>query len=201
MAIIIWCFSLTSFFFLNDDEFKIGVTKSNEELKENICNSVKTCFISFFNLGPRNGGGIGDILKKYNFHPSGIYTGMLFLQVLYFIIVNLLLLNMINGIIINTFTSMSDDLEMKMNDIENKCFICNLDKTSLRKSQVDPDEHKKKQHNIKNYILYFVNVKIKKSKDHNFDEAEVMKCIDCNDYSIFPYENALDWDLNEIRNG
>ena len=194
LAIIIWFISVTSFDFFAG-AFDIPI----KDGKENICSTALNCFISFFNYGVRNGGGIGDILPYYKFSDTGFYIGIYFAEMVFYVTIDLLLLNMINGIIINTFTALREDMERKKNDIENNCFICNLDKTTLHKAQIDSNHHIRYQHDIKSYLVYLINIKLKKEKDLDPDETHILNCVKNNDVSFFPCERALDWDWREIK--
>lgn len=194
LIIIIWVYANVAFYFLNDN-YIVPISTG----KENICKSIIQCFISFFNYGVRNGGGIGDIMPKVRFEPISQYIGRFFIDMLFFIIIILLFLNMINGIIIDTFSALREDLEAKAYDVENNCFICNLDKTTLERRKINFDFHFNKQHYIKDYLLFLINVKLKKEVDLDPDETLVAKALSKNDVSFFPSEKLLDWNWTLVE--
>jgi hypothetical protein len=193
LVILVWIYSLIAFYFANS-EYIIGISG---DVEENICGSVVQCFISFFNYGVRNGGGIGDVMPKKNF-VSG-YGGRWVIDVLFFIIIVLLFLNMINGIIINTFSQLREDQEVLSEDIKNNCFICNLDKNTLQKKKINFNNHSSKQHYIKDYLLYLINVRLKPEKDLDPDETRVSEALKINEVSFFPCEKTLDWDWTLVE--
>mmetsp|Transcript_2988 Transcript_2988/g.401 ORF Transcript_2988/g.401 Transcript_2988/m.401 type:complete len:108 (+) Transcript_2988:126-449(+) len=69
------------------------------------CESLFDCFLSTFNNGIRYGGGIGEAL-----HPplkeSGLYWQRMVFDILFFVVIVLMLLNIIFGIIIDTFAEL-----------------------------------------------------------------------------------------------
>ena len=68
-----------------------------------------------------------------------------------------ILLNMIQGIIIDTFSSLKEELAEKLKDQKFKCFVCGFDMEKLAKSS-DADKgfgfHIKYEHHMWNYIFY-----------------------------------------------
>jgi hypothetical protein len=64
------------------------------------------------NLGLRNGGGIGDSLKitMYNDNKSDYLPKVVLVNILFFLIINLVFLNIIFGIIIDTFGELRDGI-------------------------------------------------------------------------------------------
>ncbi len=77
-----------------NDNYLIQIERGTLD-KENICQNISQCFISFFSYGVRNGGGIGDILQMLSFDNIS-YTSRYIVDMIYFIVVILIFLNMIN---------------------------------------------------------------------------------------------------------
>lgn len=196
LIILVWTYACIAFYFENDNynNFQLG-----DQSIENICNSIIQCFITFFNYGVRNGGGIGDIMPKITFDPTTNFVGRFLTDMLFFIIIVLLFLNMINGIIINTFSALREDLEIKTHDVENNCFICNLDKSTLGRKKIKFEDHFAKQHYIKDYLLFLIGVRLKKEIDLDPDETRVLDSLTNSDVSFFPSEKMLDWDWSIVE--
>jgi len=72
------------------------------ENKVDYCISLRSCFVYMLNLGLRNGGGIADSESLYEFKDSKYPLKTVF-DLSFFIIINLISLNIIFGIIIDTF--------------------------------------------------------------------------------------------------
>lgn len=93
------------------------------EVKERACDSLLMCMITTLNHGLRNGGGIGDVLrspssKEHSFVPRVVY------DLLFFFIVIIIILNLIFGVIIDTFADLRSEKQQKEEILKNTCFIC-----------------------------------------------------------------------------
>ncbi len=195
LLILVWIYSLIAFYWVNPQY----LVKIKNDVEENICASVTQCFVSFFNHGIRNGGGLADMMPKEPFSDTPGYTGRYLIDMLFFILVILLILNMINGIIINTFSQLREEQEVKEADINNNCFICNLTRNTFQKKKIYFDTHANKQHYIRDYLLYLISIKLKPEKDLDPDETRIAEALKLNDVSFFPSRKALDWDWTLVE--
>ena len=84
------------------------IRKDSADRRESTCDSLIHCFYSTINIGFRNGEGIGGMMRMESFNPEnfGYYYARLFLEVTFFLVVNVVLLNIIFGIIIDTFAEL-----------------------------------------------------------------------------------------------
>lgn len=97
--------------------------------KIDACQNMWRCLIFNLNFGLRNGGGLADSHKAYrfegngngamnvfqnaNFREGGAAVGKMALDVTFFIIINVLYLNIVQGIIIDTFGEMREEIEKR----------------------------------------------------------------------------------------
>ena len=98
-----------------------------ETIKERSCDTLWMCIITTLNQGLRNGGGIGDVLRP----PSStepFYTLRLIYDMLFFFVVIIIVLNLIFGVIIDTFADLRTEKTNKEEIIKNTCFICGLER-------------------------------------------------------------------------
>ena len=79
----------------------------------------------------KSGGGIADIMNAPNFDNMFYYYVRLVNDMLYYIIVDILLIYMINGIIIGSFSQLSEENQLKGEDRDNKCYICSIEKNQF----------------------------------------------------------------------
>ena len=96
-------------------------------MKERSCDTLWMCIITTLNQGLRNGGGIGDVLRP----PSStepFYTLRLIYDMLFFFVVIIIVLNLIFGVIIDTFADLRSEKQNKEEVIKNTCFICGLER-------------------------------------------------------------------------
>jgi len=72
-----------------------------------ICTSIWDCSWNFLNYGLRYGGGIGDIMMNipYNDQKNWVIKKQFF-DFIFFILINVLFMNMFSGIIIDTFAEL-----------------------------------------------------------------------------------------------
>jgi len=179
------------FFFLNED-MSVQITGTDE--RENGCINLSRCFITFFNLGVRFGGGIGDGLQRYKFITNGNstnYAARYVLEFIYFVVVNLLLLNMINGIIITPFGEEREKSEAKMNDVYNKCYICSLDKIFLARNKIDFNTHITGDHNFMSYLQFLDYLNTKDDIYLELEEIYIKDMIRDKNISCFPINKTL----------
>ena len=188
IVILIFISSGISFFFIRD--LYSGTATLPDGTDENGCHNYIHCFFTVFNLGLRNGGGIGEEfgLKSYT---DENYWGIFIFNYIFFFMMILLMLNIINGIIVDTF----QDLREKQNNREdikaNNCFICNINRDKFNSLSIDFDQHQKVDHQYLNYIFYMVKITKISEHDLNSLEFEVLNEMRNNNISFFPVKASI----------
>lgn len=101
-VIVMYNYTLFAYTYIDDTFFNDSIGGNNGE---NMCTSVVRCFLTIFSLGPRSSGGIGDMLLRPSY-DNGNYTTF-FVRYIFdlscFVLVNLIFMNILFGIIIDTF--------------------------------------------------------------------------------------------------
>ena len=139
------------------------------------------------------GGGIGEAWGFYKWVDNlDVYFERYFLEMIFFILINLLLLNMINGIIITPFGEWRQKDQEINEDKENSCYICSLSRSYLQQKLINFDDHKFYDHSLKTYLEYLIYLENKPDKDLDAEEGYIKnkiknKCIDC-----FPIMKTFD---------
>ena len=186
LLIFIYFFSNFEFFFLIN-EFNIEINGK----KENFCQNLYECTINIFNHGVRSGGGIGDLLEPKNYtDEKALYFLRFFSDFIFYIIVGLLLLNILNGVIVTTFSQIREESSKKEEDQKNRCFICNINRIEFQKNKIDFTEHQKFEHNTNNYIKFFIFLWHINEKDMDADQSFINECIKERDIKFFPVNCA-----------
>ena len=76
-------------------------------MEESYCDTLFHCFWSIIIISFRNGEGLGGILTVYESFQNptnrGMFFGKEFLSIAFFLVINVVLLNIIFGIIVDTF--------------------------------------------------------------------------------------------------
>lgn len=93
---------------------------------------------------------------------------------------------MSSGIILSTFSKIKEESTAKEEDINNKCFICNIDRGIFDKLKIQFSEHQKSEHNVKNYIRFLMYLKFMNEKDLDADQSFIINCINNRDIRCFP---------------
>jgi len=146
IGIIVLLFSIIVFQFYHKDFFE----------NQQVCQTLLTCFLECFNYGMRNGGGLGDSLWAYNFKSHvEMWTIRSIVDLLFFVFVNIILLNVVFGVIIDKFGEFRDTKISQDYDRENVCYICGNDRAEIS-GFTDFNEHITKQHNVIDYWRYIV---------------------------------------------
>ena len=95
--------------------------------KERVCETLLICIVTTLNEGLRNGGGIGDMLKPKSVQES-LFAFRVIYDLLFFFIVIIITLNLIFGVIIDTFADLRAEKNENEENRRNTCFICGLDR-------------------------------------------------------------------------
>ena len=169
------------------EEFNVDI---NENETANICSSLLECTLTYFNHGVRAGGGIGDLLGDKEFQ-TGMYWVRWFNDFLFFLAVILMLLNMINGVIVSTFSQIREERDAKEEDINNKCFICNIDRVVFERMKIQFKEHQKYEHNTKTYIRFLIYLKMLNEKDLDADQSFIINVIKNREIKCFPVNQSI----------
>lgn len=185
LFIILFCYASIGFNFYFE-EFEI----KNDEMTTNLCQNLYQCTITFFNLGVRSGGGIGDVLGNENNNTRFTFWVRYVSDMVFFISVILLLLNMVNGIIVSTFSQLREENNKKEDDINNKCFLCSIDRLEFEKRKISFKDHVENEHSIYTYIKYLIWIKMLNIKDLDGDQSFIRNCIKENEVSCFPIKKC-----------
>lgn len=92
------------------------------------CDDLLHCFFSTVYFGIRAGGGIGDFLVQAN--QQDYWTRMIY-DMFFYIVIIVVMLNIVFGIIIDTFGDLRDRKREAEEDINNVCFICGQDRNII----------------------------------------------------------------------
>ena len=140
-----------------------------------------------------NGGGIGDILEIPKWQDNTKeYFKYWFYSMSFFIICILLILNMVNGIIINAFTDIREKDENKELEVNQKCFLCSISQDTFKKKNLSFTEHVNKVHKLSSYVNYLLLILLTPDKDLD-DLGEYLKKQFINkELKIFPIGKTME---------
>ncbi|XP_011161060.1 inositol 1,4,5-trisphosphate receptor isoform X2 [Solenopsis invicta] len=169
----------------NERIHKPEIINIGGELKERTCDSLVMCIVTTLNQGLRNGGGIGDILRA----PSSVeplFVARVIYDLLFFFIVIIIVLNLIFGVIIDTFADLRSEKQQKELILKNTCFICGLNRSAFDNKTVSFEEHIKHEHNMWHYLYFIVLVKVKDPTEFTGPESYVYAMVKDRNLEWFP---------------
>uniref|UniRef100_A0A7M4G0B6 Inositol 1,4,5-trisphosphate receptor n=1 Tax=Crocodylus porosus TaxID=8502 RepID=A0A7M4G0B6_CROPO len=227
--ILVYLFSIVGFLFLKDDfimevdrlpdnkskalcllclycVFTFCVPEEDVDNFERACDTLLMCIVTVLNHGLRNGGGVGDILRKPSKDES-LFPARVIYDLLFFFIVIIIVLNLIFGVIIDTFADLRSEKQKKEEILKTTCFICGLERDKFDNKTVSFEEHIKYEHNMWNYLYFIVLVRVKNKTDYTGPESYVAQMIKVRNLDWFPRMRAMslvsnegEGEQNEIRN-
>ena len=115
-------------------------------------------------------------------------------DMLFFLVVMVVLLNVIFGIIIDTFGDLRTKKIERLQDTTEKCFICGIDKPVFDRASDTPNgfkTHIRFDHNMWNYLFFIVYIWEQDKDDDDGLEQFVRRSLDANDLSWFPMNRAM----------
>lgn len=183
------------------------ILEEDEELDstERACDTLLMCIVTVMNHGLRNGGGVGDILRKPSKDES-LFPARVVYDLLFYFIVIIIVLNLIFGVIIDTFADLRSEKQKKEEILKTTCFICGLERDKFDNKTVSFEEHIKLEHNMWNYLYFIVLVRVKNKTDYTGPESYVAQMIKNKNLDWFPRMRAMslvsgegEGEQNEIR--
>uniref|UniRef100_A0AAQ4PLC7 Inositol 1,4,5-trisphosphate receptor n=1 Tax=Gasterosteus aculeatus aculeatus TaxID=481459 RepID=A0AAQ4PLC7_GASAC len=226
---LVYFFSIIGFLFLKDD-FRMQVDRlpgpgqhfltsetdylilsvpeilqTLDDGTERVCDTLLMCIITVLNQGLRNGGGVGDILRRPS-KAEPLFAARVVYDLLFFFIVIIIVLNLIFGVIIDTFADLRSEKQRKEEILKTTCFICGLERDKFDNKTVSFEEHIKSEHNMWHYLYFLVLVKVKDPTEYTGPESYVAQMITEKNLEWFPRMRAMslvssegDSEQNEMR--
>jgi hypothetical protein len=185
IAIYIWsiiAFTMMRTSYINDDI---------EDGDANQCNTLLDCLMVTTREGLINGGGMGDYLQPRAISHFGTFMGRFLFDILYFLMIIIILLNIIFGIIIDTFSAMREETEGKAADMKTVCTMCGLERADLDRNGSGFEQHITLEHNMWKYAYYMVYLETKDPTEYTGLETYVSEMVEEEDMNFYPLEKAL----------
>ncbi|VDP68243.1 unnamed protein product [Echinostoma caproni] len=178
-SIVIYLYTVIAFNF-----FRKFYVKDNDGVQDPKCNDMKTCFIFHLHTGLRAGGGIGDEIEAPDGDEWENFRILFDLTFFFFVII--ILLAIIQGLIIDAFGDLRDQLEQVKEDLESKCFICGIGKEYFDKIPHGFEQHVEKEHNFANYMYFLMHIINKPDTEYTGQETYVWELYQQRCWDFFP---------------
>ncbi|KAG1695628.1 hypothetical protein DVH05_019367 [Phytophthora capsici] len=192
--IVVYVFAVVGFFFFREDytpEDELSPAQI-EGRAPYTCQRLFQCFLVSLDQGLKSDGGLGSYLRQLPLGASAHTYGRLAFDVSYNIFLVVLLLNLVFGVIIDTFASLRTDDQEKILDMQGRCFICSIDAYTFdRSTKRGFHDHISRDHNMWHYLYLFVHIRKKQITDYTGLELFLAMRMAKKDMSFFPTHRAL----------
>lgn len=192
--VIIYVFAIIGFYFFRAD-YNPSVVLTPEQIDGSApyqCQRLFQCFLISLDQGFKSNGGLGGYLRANTPGDSLRSYARLAFDLFYNIVLIIMLLNIVFGVIIDTFASLrTADKETTM-DMQNRCFICSIDAYTFdRATKRGFHDHIYMEHNMWHYLYLFVHIRKKPITEYNGLELYLAMRMAKKDVSFFPSFRAL----------
>ena len=164
LIFIVYFYTNIGFFFLNDN-FAADI---ENDIPDNYCLCLSFCFFTNFDAGIRARGGAADQMVRISFERnSNLYVLRLVYDISYFLICIIIMIDLIFGIILGTFSEMREEERKHDNDKINHCFICHITREIIEKKKEDFKFHRNEKHYLWKYVEYMIFLKFSNMHELN----------------------------------
>ncbi|GFR73259.1 inositol 1,4,5-trisphosphate receptor type 1 [Elysia marginata] len=112
-------------------------------------------------------------------------------DLIFFILITTIGLNIIFGIIVDTFSELRDSKWQIDNDMKTTCFICSRESYDFERQAGGFEKHVKQEHNQWAYLFFFIHLDETRPNDYSALELYVHKLLKKNNFDFFPLNRAL----------
>lgn len=131
------------------------------------------------------------IRESYLHENRERYILRFFYDVSFFFIINIVLMNIIFGIIIDAFKELRTKNFATDEDMRDVCFICSLNRHQFENNEGGFSKHRKVDHNVWNYVFYLYDLKNKSNTDFSGIESYVQDMVKEDNHFWIPIEQSI----------
>jgi len=183
LFVMVWFFSSLAFYYLRSDYVV-------PEIEDNLCASYVKCLFTYLNEGLFFGGlDNNTIVVDYaNQH----YASRFFFDWIFFFFINLVLLNVVNAIIVDTFQTYREQQSKRNFSEKNICYICSLSKSRFEINGLDFHKHVTQEHKLENYIYFLIGIRSEDEHKLNSLQYKILK--EMTKIQFFPIKRGMIFD-------
>ena len=112
-------------------------------------------------------------------------------DMLFFFVVIIIVLNLIFGVIIDTFADLRSEKQQKEEILKNTCFTCGLGRCEFDNKAVSFEDHIRHEHNMWHYLYFIVLVRVKDPTEFTGPESYVSSMVRDKNLEWFPRLRAI----------
>ena len=189
VAVVVYHFTLLGQLYFRTDFIWTFHDANGVQHSVDLCGSTKDCLMTTFYLGLSYEGlaqGIADMREQWFDNPEKAHIRWA-VDLLFYIAVIVMLLNIIFGIVIDTFAQQRDLQNQIKDNMENVCFICSIDRNTFdRRHPFGFDFHTEREHNVWHYLSFMIHLRMKRPTEYTGPESYVAEMLARGDLSFFP---------------
>lgn len=198
---IICCYSFITIYF---DRFNDQMILQKESQSvpfgindKQICGTLFQCFVHLYDYGIRTKFVLENMLPAYS-NLDRFIVDMLFK-----IIIIILLLNIVFGIILESYAKIREESLKLENQIKSQCFICDI-----HKNRFDPkasegitfQNHINNEHGIWDYISFLIYLSEKETTEFTGIEQYLYEMVEKKDLTFFPVLRSMALEESDLKN-
>ncbi|OWF52185.1 Inositol 1,4,5-trisphosphate receptor type 3 [Mizuhopecten yessoensis] len=188
---ILFIYSLVAFALLREQYFL--------EAGGRHCRTVGQCFITMIHHGLVDSPYTTIEAEMNNNNYNDVLMLTVF-DVTFFILITTIGLNIIFGIIVDTFSQLRDSKWEIDKDMMNNCFICSRESYDFERQGGGFEKHVREEHNQWAYLFFFIHLDETRPNDYSALELYVFKMLQTAKYDFFPLNRALSLQNEEDTN-
>jgi len=203
VLIVVYQFTIVGQLFYHEDYIWHYETAEGRDVSVDLCASTLECLKTTLYLGLNYDGlsqSLADLRDKVDHDPTGGNIRWT-VDLLFYVVVIVMLLNIIFGIVIDTFAQQRDLQKQIKDDIDNVCFVCGIDRNTFdRKHPLGFEHHIRNEHNLWHYLSFMVHLRVKDVTDYTGPETYVRDMLTRNDFGFFPILKTSSIIVEDVSN-
>lgn len=187
-TLFISVFMVFAYSILSTNLFKDRIGDLNEL---QACSSLASCFLYSLNKGLTNTQ--GDAIGKETSTDDTVFKFDLksLFDLGFFMATNTIILNMVSGILTDSFGEMRDKTQKRKDTIQNTCLICQNKRIDIEESNEDFQQHVQSEHSYFLYMNFVKNLKKKDRRNLTADEVSILRDVEQGRLEWMPFGKSL----------
>jgi len=154
------------------------------------CSEVYYCLLSTISVSIWGGSGVAGATSTLAVTDSDFLSNYVYTMTFYIFII-LIVLNVVLGIILDTFGQLREERNSVEEDMTSKCFVCIIEAEKFQRDALGFDNHIRNEHNMWHYLYFYVYLKLKPVSEYTASEYYVHKQNKKHKIDYFPVNRAV----------
>jgi len=154
------------------------------------CSRLYYCLLSTISVSIWGGAGVAGATTTLSVNDPTFLGNYLYTMTFYIFVI-LITLNIVLGIILDTFGQLREERNNVEEDMTSKCFVCCIEAEKFQRDALGFDHHIKNEHNMWHYLYFYVYLKLKPVSEYTGSEYYVYKQNKKHKIDYFPLNQAV----------